>query len=99
MGILLSTLAKSEFQATQFIPLVVIPSMLLSGVWAPVETLPIWLRPLSSIIPLTYANNAMRNILIRGQTISDVWFEVGILMIFASLMIFLGIISLNKRLK
>lgn len=99
MGILLSTLAKSEFQATQFIPLVVIPTMLLSGVWAPVETLPIWLRPLSSIIPLTHANNAMRNILIRGQTLSDVWFEIGILMIFASLMIFLGIISLNKKLK
>ncbi|MFX1259099.1 MAG: ABC transporter permease [Promethearchaeota archaeon] len=99
LGIFLSTLAKSEFQIIQFIPLVILPFMLLSGVWAPVESLPEWLRPASSFVLLTYANNALRNILIRGQTIFDVLFEVVILTIFAILMIILGIISLNKKLK
>lgn len=99
MGIFLSTLAKSEFQIIQFIPLVILPFMLLSGVWAPVETLPDWLRPASSFIPLTYANNAMRNILIREQTIFNVLIEFGILAAFAGFMIFLGIVALNKKLK
>lgn len=99
MGIFLSTLAKSEFQIIQFIPLVILPFMLLSGVWAPVETLPEWLRPASSFVPLTYANYAMRNILIREQTIFNVLIDFGILAAFAGSMILLGIIALNKKLK
>ena len=98
-GIFLSTLAKSEFQIIQFIPLVILPFMLLSGVWAPIETLPAWLRPASSFVPLTYANIAMRNILIRNQNLFDVFIDIGILSIFAGVMILLGIISLNKKLK
>lgn len=98
-GIFLSTLAKSEFQIIQFIPLIILPFMLLSGVWAPIETLPAWLRPASSFVPLTYANVAMRNILIRKQSLFDVFIDIGILSIFAGVMILLGIISLNKKLK
>jgi ABC-2 type transport system permease protein len=99
LGIFLSTLAKSEFQIIQFIPLVILPFMLLSGVWSPIETLPAWLRNVSSFVPLTYANTAMRDILIRQQSLFDVIIDIGILSIFAGVMILLGIISLNKKLK
>lgn len=100
LGIFLSTLAKTEFQIIQFIPLVIIPFMLLSGVWAPIETLPEWLRPASSIIPLTYANNAMRNVMIRGQMIyPDIILEIGILASVACLMVILGVIAFNRKLK
>lgn len=99
LGIFLSTLAKTEFQILQFIPLVIIPFMLLSGVWAPVETLPDWLKPISSIIPLTYANSAMRDILLRNETFLDVLIPIGILALFAGLMITLGVLKLSKKLK
>jgi ABC-2 type transport system permease protein len=99
IGIFLSTLAKTEFQILQFIPLVIIPFMLLSGVWAPIETLPTWLQPVSQFIPLTYANLAMRDILLRKESFLDVPIEIGILIAFAVLMIVLGIIKLNKKLK
>lgn len=99
MGIFLSTLAKTEFQIIQFIPLVILPFMLLSGVWAPVETLPEWLRPLSQFVPLTWSNIAMRDILLRGETIVDVILPLSILVAFAIIMIFLGILKLNKTLK
>ncbi|MFX0069716.1 MAG: ABC transporter permease [Candidatus Hermodarchaeota archaeon] len=100
LGILLSTLAKTEFQIIQFIPLIIMPFMLLSGVWAPVETLPEPLRRVSSIIPLTYANNAMRNIMIRGQIVFiDIIFEIGVLAGIACLMIVLGVLAFNKKLK
>ncbi|MFX1393857.1 MAG: ABC transporter permease [Promethearchaeota archaeon] len=99
LGIFLSTLAKTEFQIIQFIPLVILPFMLLSGVWAPVETLPEFLRPISSIIPLTYANTAMRDIFLKDATIIDIIIPLGILSLSAFLMISLGILKLNKTLK
>ena len=99
LGIFLSTLAKTEFQIIQFIPLVILPFMLLSGVWAPVETLPGPLRVVSSFIPLTYANNAMRDLFLRGENIIGLIIPISILAGFACLMIFLGIIKLNKTLQ
>lgn len=99
LGIFLSTLAKTEFQIIQFIPLIILPFMLLSGVWAPVETLPDFLRPASSLIPLTYANIAMRDIFLRDATIIDILIPLGILGLSAFLMIFLGILKLSKTLK
>ncbi len=99
IGIFLSTLAKTEFQILQFIPLVIIPFMLLSGVWAPIETLPDWLQPISQFIPLTYANQAMRDILLRKESFLDVPIALIILLTFAVMMIALGIIKLDKKLK
>ena len=99
LGIFLSTLAKTEFQVLQFVPLIIIPFMLLSGVWAPVETLPDWLQPISAFIPLTYANTAIRDILLRQETILDVPIQLGILVLFAGLMVLLGVLKLSKKLK
>lgn len=97
-GIFLSTLAKTEFQILQFIPLVIIPIMLLSGVWAPIETLPEWLRPISVVIPLTYANNALRSLLLHEEALINILGDFGILTALASLMIFLGIITFRRKL-
>jgi ABC-2 type transport system permease protein len=99
LGIFLSTLAKTEFQIIQFIPLVILPIMLLSGVWAPVESLPDFLRPVSAIIPLTYANLALRDIFLRGISIFDLAIPMAILAGSALLMISLGILKFNKTLK
>ena len=97
-GIFLSTLAKTEFHILQFIPLVIIPIMLLSGVWAPIETLPEWLRPISVVIPLTYANNALRSMLLHGESLINILSDFGILTAIACLMIFLGIITFKRKL-
>ena len=99
LGIFLSTLAKTEFQIIQFIPLIILPFMLLSGVWSPVETLPEFLRPISSVIPLTYANEAMRDIFLREATFQEILYPLAILALSAFLMITLGILKLNKTLK
>ena len=98
LGIFLSVLVKTEFQIMQFIPLIIIPFMLLSGMWAPIEALPDWLRPMSSFIPLTYANNAMRDTLLRNKTILDILFPFSISLLFAGLMIALGILKLKTKL-
>jgi ABC-2 type transport system permease protein len=97
MGILASTFASNEFQVVQFIPLVVTPQLLLSGtVWA-IEEMPAWLQPLAWVIPMTYANQAMRAVMIKGQGLGSVWGELLILTGFALLMIALGALTVRRE--
>jgi ABC-2 type transport system permease protein len=71
LGIFLSTFARNEFQAVQFIPLVVVPQVLLSGLLVPVETEPEWLQVISNVLPLTYAVDALREVMLRGADLAS----------------------------
>ncbi|MGH2427673.1 MAG: ABC transporter permease [Candidatus Limnocylindria bacterium] len=81
LGIFLSTFARNEFQAVQFIPLVVVPQVLLSGLLVPVESEPQWLQVVSNALPLTYAVDALREVMLRGAdlTSSAVQLDVAVL--------------------
>jgi ABC-2 type transport system permease protein len=82
LGILLSTFARNEFQAIQFVPLVVFPQALLGGLFWSLDSLPWFLRWLSYLMPVTYANSAVRDVMIRGATILD-WSVASNLLILA----------------
>jgi ABC-2 type transport system permease protein len=97
LGFLLSSVAKNEFQAIQFLPIILFPSILLSGVFWPIEAVPTLLRPVSSFIPLTYAVDGMRSVMIRGWGIDRIWFQLGVLIIFACVMLLLSTYGLKKR--
>lgn len=71
LGLLLSAFARNEFQAVQFIPIVVLPQMLLSGLLVPIQTLPDLLRPLAWAMPLTYVNEASRAVMVKGVPLTD----------------------------
>lgn len=88
LGILLSAAAKREAQAVQFLPLVVFPAFLLSGIFVPVESLPPWLQPLAYAIPPTYAVDALRDVMLRGRGVEAIWPELAALAGFGAL--FLG---------
>jgi len=66
LGFLLSSVAKSELQAIQFIPMVTFACLLLSGTLTPLEALPVWLQPISYVIPITYSANYLRDVMIGG---------------------------------
>lgn len=70
LGIFLSTFARTELQIIQFIPLVLVPQFLLSGVIFPVSSLPAVLQPLVQFMPLDYAVDALRQVFIRGADLS-----------------------------
>src|SRR3954466_2642702 len=55
LGLLASAFARSEFQAVQFMPLIVLPQFLLCGLLVPREAMPDWLHAISNVLPLTYA--------------------------------------------
>jgi len=91
LGILLSTFARTELQVIQFIPIVLVPQFLLSGVLFPVNSLPEILQPLVVIMPLGYAVDALRQIFIAGAGLSvtalqlDMLVLAGVALLFAFL--------------
>ncbi|HCJ09859.1 MAG TPA: hypothetical protein DHW14_01670 [Clostridiales bacterium] len=72
MGIFFSFYARNEFQVIQFIPIVIIPQVVLSGFLTPLETMHEALRWLAHAMPMTYANRALRAVMIRGWDLGTV---------------------------
>jgi ABC-2 type transport system permease protein len=99
LGILCSSFARNEFQAVQFIPLLILPQIFLDGMFWPIATLPNYLQVFSYIMPLTYANDALQNIMVRGTGLGAVGVDVAVLLLFAVAMIVLSTLSLNKQLQ
>ena len=60
------SVAQTESQAVVFFPLVILPSVLLSGMMWPIQAIPRLLRPLSYLIPLTYSNRLLRAVMVKG---------------------------------
>lgn len=72
LGTFLSNFAKTEFQVVLFIPMVILPQFVLSGVWWPLESIPDFIRPISYILPLTYSSDALRAVMLKGAGISEI---------------------------
>jgi ABC-2 type transport system permease protein len=98
LGILLSAGARNELQAIQFVPLILFPSILLAGLFWPIESIPSYLQPLCYIIPLRYGIDAERSIMLRGWGVGQVWVDIVVLIVFA-VMTITGSILLLKRKK
>ena len=79
MGILASAFARNEFQVLQFIPLVIIPQALLGGTFWAVADMPAYLRPLVYTMPLYYANSAMRDVMLKGWGLAEIWPNLAVL--------------------
>jgi len=79
LGIFTSTFARNEFQMVQFIPLIIVPQVFLCGVIWPVEQMPEYLQWLSAVLPLTYAVDGLRDIMLSGKSLLDVGFELAVL--------------------
>ena len=97
LGIMLSSFARREAQAIQFLPIVVLPAFLLSGVFWPIQAIPEWLRPVSYILPTTYAVEAVRSVILRGWGLDKIYPDVVALLIFAGVFLVLATILLRRR--
>ena len=94
-GILLSTLAKSEFQMMQFIPLVIMPQLFFSGI-IPLSSMGDWAQTVGKFLPLTYSGDAMSQIILYGRGIGDVLPNIGVLLIFLVILTILNIVGLRR---
>jgi len=71
LGIFLSTFARTELQVIQFIPIVIVPQALLCGLLWPISSLPDLLQPIARVLPLTYAIDGLREVLVKGADLSS----------------------------
>jgi ABC-2 type transport system permease protein len=91
LGIFLSTFARTELQILQFIPLVIVPQILLGGVLWPVDRLPDILQTVARFLPVTYAVDALRAVMLKGADLtsvtvqSDLGVLVGVALLFVGL--------------
>jgi len=96
LGIFISTFARNEFQMVQFIPLILFPQIFLCGVIWPVEQMPDYLQWLSVILPLKYAVDGLRDIMLAGKSLLDVGFELSVLIGFAVIISILAALTLRR---
>ena len=94
-GILLSTLAKSEFQMMQFIPLVIMPQLFFSGI-IPLSSMGDWAQTVGKFLPLTYSGDAMSQIILYGRGLGDILPNIGVLLIFLVILTILNIVGLRR---
>ena len=94
-GILLSTLAKSEFQMMQFIPLVIMPQLFFSGI-IPLSSMGDWAQTVGKFLPLTYSGDAMSQIILYGRGLGDVLPNIGVLLLFLVALTVLNIVGLRR---
>jgi len=97
LGIFLSTFARTELQVIQFIPLVIVPQVLLSGVLFPLASLPEVIRPISAIMPLTYAVDGLRQVFVRGADLSVEALQLDLAVLVGFAVFFATIASLTIR--
>jgi ABC-2 type transport system permease protein len=97
LGIFLSTFARTELQIIQFIPLVLVPQFLLSGVLFPVSSLPDVIQPFVKIMPLNYAVDGLRQVFVRGADLSVPELQVDLLVLAGVAIFFATIASLTIR--
>ena len=97
LGMLASSFARNEFQVVLFIPLLIIPQLLLSGAFMPVKDLPTILRLFAYCMPLTYANIALRDVMIKGWGLARIYPNLLILAGFAALFILVDVLAVKKE--
>ena len=97
LGIFLSSFARTELQVMQFVPVVVSSQGLLSGLIWPIRSMPPILQWLAALMPLTYANRALRALMIKGLPLGAVKGEVAFLIGFALLMMFLSGLTIKRE--
>lgn len=96
LGLLVSAFANTEFQAVQFMPALVVPQILLCGLFVPRAQLPTVLEAISDVLPLSYAVDAMTR-LTRSTSTGEVWSDLVVVAAFALGGLVLGAATLRRR--
>jgi ABC-2 type transport system permease protein len=98
MGLTISTLAKTQFQAMQTTFFFFLPSILLSGFMFPFDGMPRAAQIIAEALPLTHFVRLIRGVMLRGAGIGELLPEVGALLVFAGLMLTVAVSRFRKRL-
>jgi len=97
LGLLCSAFARTEFQAVQFIPVVVVPQVLLCGLFVDHDRMAGWLGGVSDALPLTYAVDALAQVGRHSTATATMWRDLVIVAAAAVLALVLAAATLRRR--
>ena len=96
LGIFISTFARNEFQVVQFIPIMLLPQIFLSGAVLPFEQLPGYFQAIGHFLPLTYAVDGLKALMLEGETLGGIGQELAVLGAFAIGILALAAITVRR---
>lgn len=97
LGLMASAFARTEFQAVQFMPLVIIPQILVCGLLVPRDQMPDLLHAISTAMPLSYATDAFTELATSPTWSTDLTGNITALVGFAALALALASLTLRRR--
>lgn len=97
IGLLISTVSKSQLQAMQMSMFMIMPNVLLSGYMFPREAMSKAIQLVSNIFPLTYFINVLRGIILKGNNLGMLFEEFIILVIFGVVVLSLATVKFKKK--
>ena len=95
-GIMISARVSSQEDFMQSVMPITMPMMFVSGVFYPIETMPWIFQKIAYILPLTYVNDALRAVMLKGVGIGGIWIDVVVLIGFTVLFFALGVTQFNR---
>jgi ABC-2 type transport system permease protein len=98
LGLVISTVAQTQFQAMQMTFFFLLPSILLSGFMFPFDGMPKPAQWIAEILPMTHFMRLIRGVVLRGASLPELSTELGILVIFILVAMTAAILRFNKRL-
>lgn len=98
LGVFISTLARSQFQAMQMAFFTFLPQILLSGFMFPYAGMPVPAQWLAEILPLTHFLRLVRGIMLRAADLSQLWPSLAALGVFIFVMMLVAVARVHKRL-
>lgn len=97
LGLFVSAFARSEFQAVQFMPALVIPQLLIGGLLMPVSQMPDLLEKIAYLLPITYAIDALNSVVAETGITTDAWRDLWVVSGFIVAALILGSLSLRRK--
>jgi ABC-2 type transport system permease protein len=98
LGLFVSTIAQTQFQAFQLAFVTLLPSILLSGFMFPFEGMPVVAQWIAQVLPLTHFNVIIRGIMLRGADLPELWPQALKLVAFLAVMLLIAVARFKKRL-
>jgi ABC-2 type transport system permease protein len=86
LGIVLTSFAKDQETAMMIMMTLMFPMMFLSGVFFPIQQMPWYMQDISKVLPLTYASQALREVMVLGAGLPAISTDVSILVVFGIVM-------------
>lgn len=91
LGVVLTSFAKDQETAMMVMMTLMFPMMFLSGVFFPVQQMPWYMQDISRMLPLTYAADALRKVMVLGAGIPEITTELAVLIVFGVIMIAIAV--------